>query len=52
VGEELADLETGSQANRICAGEQEVQREGLKYMFWFASGERTRFRQRYEKAWT
>jgi hypothetical protein len=37
-GEELADLETGLQADRICAGEQKVQREGLKYMFRFASG--------------
>jgi hypothetical protein len=27
--EELVDLETGLQANRICAGEQKVQREGL-----------------------
>jgi hypothetical protein len=38
LGEELADLETGLQANRICSGEQKVQREGLKYMFWLASG--------------
>jgi hypothetical protein len=30
VGEELADLETGLQANRIYAGEQKVQREDLK----------------------
>jgi hypothetical protein len=29
-GEELADLETGLQADRICAREQKVQREGLK----------------------
>jgi hypothetical protein len=29
MGEELADLETDLQANRICAGEQKVQREGL-----------------------
>jgi hypothetical protein len=29
-GEELDDLETGLQANRICAGEQKVWREGLK----------------------
>jgi hypothetical protein len=29
-GEELADLETGLQADRICAGEQKGQREGLK----------------------
>jgi hypothetical protein len=29
LGEELADLETGLQADRICAGEQKVQREGL-----------------------
>jgi hypothetical protein len=26
-GEELADLETGLQDDRICAGEQKVQRE-------------------------
>jgi hypothetical protein len=30
LGEELDDLETGLQADRICAGEQKVQREGLK----------------------
>jgi hypothetical protein len=29
-GEELADSETGLQADRICTGEQKVQREGLK----------------------
>jgi hypothetical protein len=29
-GEELADLETGLQADRICAGEKKVQRKGLK----------------------
>jgi hypothetical protein len=29
-GEELANLETGLQADRICAGEQKVWREGLK----------------------
>jgi hypothetical protein len=29
-GEELADLETGLQTDRICAGEQKVQREDLK----------------------
>jgi hypothetical protein len=29
-GEELTDLETGLQADRICAGEQKVQRKGLK----------------------
>jgi hypothetical protein len=29
LGEELADLETGLQANRMCAGQQKVQREGL-----------------------
>jgi hypothetical protein len=29
MGEELADLETSLQADRICAGEQKVQREGL-----------------------
>jgi hypothetical protein len=33
-GEELADLETGLQADRICAGEQKVQREGLKSASW------------------
>jgi hypothetical protein len=42
LGEELADLETGLQADRICAGEQKVQREGLKYMFRFASGSESR----------
>jgi hypothetical protein len=51
LGEEFADLETGLQADRICAGEQKVQREGLKYMFWLASGAEG-FRWRYEKAWT
>jgi hypothetical protein len=30
LGEELADLETGLQADRICTGEQKVQREDLK----------------------
>jgi hypothetical protein len=44
LGEELADLETGLQADRICAGEQKGQREGLK--------SETRFRRRYEKALT
>jgi hypothetical protein len=29
LGEELADLESGLQANRICTGEQKVQGEGL-----------------------
>jgi hypothetical protein len=29
-GEEFADLETGLQADIICAGEQKVQRECLK----------------------
>jgi hypothetical protein len=29
LGEELVDLETSLQANRICKGEQKVQREGL-----------------------
>jgi hypothetical protein len=29
-GEELVDLETGLQADRICTGEQKVQREDLK----------------------
>jgi hypothetical protein len=28
--EELADLETGLQADRICTREQKVQREGLR----------------------
>jgi hypothetical protein len=41
-GEELADLETGLQANRIFTGEQKVWREGLKYMFSFASGAENR----------
>jgi hypothetical protein len=30
LAKELADLETGLQAERICAGEQKVQREDLK----------------------
>jgi hypothetical protein len=30
LGEEFADLETGLQADRICAGKEKVQREGLK----------------------
>jgi hypothetical protein len=29
LGEELVDLETGLQVNRICAGEQKIQREGM-----------------------
>jgi hypothetical protein len=29
-GKELAHLETGLKADRICTGEQKVQREGLK----------------------
>jgi hypothetical protein len=29
-GEELADLETVLQVDRICAGEQKVQREGSR----------------------
>jgi hypothetical protein len=33
-GEELADLETGLQADRLCAGELIVQREGLKSESW------------------
>jgi hypothetical protein len=33
-GEELADLETGLQADRIYAVEQKVQREGLKSDSW------------------
>jgi hypothetical protein len=33
-GEELADLETALQADRICAGEQKVQREDLKSESW------------------
>jgi hypothetical protein len=40
LGEELADLETGLQANRICTVEQKVQREGLRARstFWLARG--------------
>jgi hypothetical protein len=38
LGKELADSETGLQADRICSGERKVQREGLKYIFWLASG--------------
>jgi hypothetical protein len=30
LGEELADLETGLQADRMCAGVQKVQREGSR----------------------
>jgi hypothetical protein len=33
-GEELADLETGLQADGICTGEQKVQREDLKSESW------------------
>jgi hypothetical protein len=29
-GKELVDLETGLQADRICSGEQKVQREDVK----------------------
>jgi hypothetical protein len=29
LGEDLVGLEAGLEANRTCAGEQEVQREGL-----------------------
>jgi hypothetical protein len=29
LGEELVDLETGLETNRICTGEQKVQRKGL-----------------------
>jgi hypothetical protein len=29
LGEELVDLETGLEANRICSGEQKVQKKGL-----------------------
>jgi hypothetical protein len=29
LGEDLVHLEAGLEANRTCAGEQEVQREGL-----------------------
>jgi hypothetical protein len=36
-GKELG-RETGLQVNTICTGEQKVRREGLKYMFWLASG--------------
>jgi hypothetical protein len=52
-GEELADLETGLQANRICAGERKVQREGLRARstcFGLQVMQRAGFRQRYEKA--
>jgi hypothetical protein len=53
LGEESADLETGLQANRICAGEQKVQREGLRARstcFGLQVMQRAGFRQRYEKA--
>jgi hypothetical protein len=33
-GEELADLETGLQADSICSGEQKVQRADLKSESW------------------
>jgi hypothetical protein len=33
-GEELADLETGLQADRICEGEQKVQRKDFKSESW------------------
>jgi hypothetical protein len=33
-GEELADLEIGLQADRICTGEQKVQREGSRSESW------------------
>jgi hypothetical protein len=52
LGEELADLETGLQANRICAGEQKVQREGLRARntcFGLQMVQRARFRRRHEK---
>jgi hypothetical protein len=52
LGEELADLETGLQADRICAGEQKVQRKGLKgrsTCFGLQVVQRARFRWRYEK---
>jgi hypothetical protein len=55
LGEELADLEIGLQANRIYAGEQKVQREGLRARstcFGLQVVQRAGFRQRYEKAWT
>jgi hypothetical protein len=29
LGEEFVDLKTGLETNRICTGEQKVQREGL-----------------------
>jgi hypothetical protein len=54
-GEELADLETGLQADRICTGEQKVQREGLRARstcFGLQVVQRAGFRRRYEKAWT
>jgi hypothetical protein len=52
-GEEFADLETGLQANRICTGEQEVQREDLKARstcFGLQVVQRAGFKQWYEKA--
>jgi hypothetical protein len=55
LGEELADLDTGLQANRICAGEQKVQREGLRAKsacFGLQVVQRAGFRRRYKKAWT
>jgi hypothetical protein len=33
-GKEFADLETGLQADRICSGEQKIQREDLKSDSW------------------
>jgi hypothetical protein len=52
LGEELADFETSLQANRICTGEQKVQREGLRVRitcFGLQVVQRARFRRRYEK---
>jgi hypothetical protein len=51
-GEELADLETGLQADRICTGEQKVQRESLRATntcLGLQVVQRAGFRQRCEK---
>jgi hypothetical protein len=51
LGEELADLETGLQADRICTGEQKVQRERLRARstcFGLQVVQRTGFRWTYE----
>jgi hypothetical protein len=52
LGEELADLETGLQANKIYTGEQKVQREGLRARstcFGLQVVQKAGFRWRYEK---